>query len=132
MRKLIDRKLEESQKGWIPKADWKFWGLYEPEDKQEEVLVSKAVSELNSAMAKFKKAIRSKLAKIPEYDTKVAGPIAGKLYTKIISPVHRKYDTVGADDTPVREASTVAAIQMVKDVYGKTGWTKLGYYVGMN
>jgi len=131
MRELIEKKLEEAQsKGWTKGADWQFWNLYEPEGKADIAKTDKAVSALNSAMAKFQKAVRKDLADIPEYDTKVVGPIAGKLYDKIIDPVHGKFDSVGSDDTPVREVSILSAIQMVKDIYGKTGWTKLGDHIG--
>jgi hypothetical protein len=131
MRELIEKKLAEAQEGlWTPKMDAEGWKLYDPETAADEKKTKKAVSALNSAMKKFQKAVRKALSKVPEYDTKTAGPIGGELYDKIIGPVHSKFRSVGADDTPVREISTLAAIQMVKDVYGKTGWTKLGDYIG--
>jgi len=130
MRELIERKIQEAKTGWSPKLDAEGWQLYEPETKAERTKTAKAVTALNSAMAKFKKAVRKKLSKIAEYDTKVVGPIAGELFDAIVAPVHAKFDSVGADDTPSREISTLAAIQMVKDIYGKTGWTKLGDHIG--
>lgn len=131
MRELIERKIEEASKNvWSPKMDHEGWKLYDPDTDADVAKTKKAVSALNSALSKFQKAVRKDLAKIPEYDTKVVGPIAGELYNKIIAPVHSKYRSVGADDTPVREVSVLAAIQMVKDVYGKTGWTKLGDHIG--
>jgi len=131
MKELIEKKIEEaSSGGWSPKMGLEGWELYEPETKAQVAKTAKAVTALNGAMSKFQKAVRKDLAKITEYDTKVAGPIAGALYDKLIDPVHSKYRSIGADDTPVREISVLAAIQMVKDVYGKTGWSKLGDYIG--
>jgi len=131
MRELIERRIEEASKGaWNPKMGIDGWKLYTPESKSDISKTDKAVDSLNSAMGKYKKALRKDLAKIAEYDTKVVGPVAGALYDSIIDPVHSKYRSVGADDTPVREISVIAAIQMIKDVYGKTGWTKLGDYIG--
>lgn len=125
MRALIERKT-----GYSSKMDWEGWKLYEPESAKEETKVANASAALNDAMSKFRKELKKRLAKVSEYDTKVIGPIAGGLYDSIVLPVHRKFKSIGANDTPVREVSTVAAIQMVKDIYGKTRWTKLGDYIG--
>ena len=131
MRSLIEKKrMGSSIKGWHSKLDWNGWKLYEPDNDSERTKVEKAADALNAAMLKFRKALSKGLRGISEYDTEVVGPIAGKLYDSVLIPVHEKFRASGANDTPVREVSTVAAIKMVKDIYGKKGWTKLGDYIG--
>lgn len=131
MRELIKQRIEEASKAkWSPKMNWEGWKLYEPDGEGEKKQAENAADALNAAMLKFEKELKKNLKGVSEYDTEVVGPIAGKLYDAVILPVHKKFRSIGANDTPVREISTVAAIQMVKSIYNKTGWTKLGDYVG--
>jgi len=131
MRELIEKKIEEAKvPAWNPRFGWEEWNLYEPENKKETDRAAKAVAALNAAMSKFKKLVSGIPKKQPEWDIAEVGKIAGAMFDSIVAPVHRKFSASGADDTPSWEVSITSAIQMVKDVYGKKGWTKLADYIG--
>jgi hypothetical protein len=131
MRELIEKKIEEAKSPrWTPTFGWEDWKLYEPEGKKGQERADKAVAALNAGMMQFKKLAAKVPKTISEWNIEKVGKAMGAIFDKQVAPVHRKFLAAGSDDTPCWEVSITSAIQMVKDIYGKKGWTKLADYIG--
>jgi len=120
------RRLEESSVGWKAKTadEWELFTV-EPKLKKQ---ATKAAAALNKAMQSIARDI-SKLAKKRPYDEEWWGKKLAELQATHILPVERKYRNTGITDTEPRYYVAQGMINMVKELYGITGWTDLGDYI---